>query len=46
MLLAVVAAVGLVTDLAAGLAPLPLLIRLVLLGGLFASISGRWDDFR
>jgi hypothetical protein len=46
VLLAVVAAIGLVTDLAAGLAPLALLIRLALLAGLFASIASRWDDFR
>ena len=44
VLFAVVAVVGLIADLAAGLGPL-LLVRVALLGGLFWAVSVRWERF-
>ncbi|WP_214406907.1 hypothetical protein [Pseudonocardia lacus] len=46
VLLAVIAAVGLVTDLVFGLPPLALLLRLVLLAAFFGAVSIRWEGFR
>ncbi|MCO1654260.1 hypothetical protein [Pseudonocardia humida] len=46
VVIGVVAAVGLVTDLAFGLPPLALLIRVALLAGFFAAVGARWDQFR